>query len=335
MKIILLMALLVSSARAISYDSGNSTGSDGGPITPTAVTVSSLGSNRIVTTGAGGVLVTYSTFTLTGAGNAGLGTASPATLLDVNGNAQFGTGVTKSTFSATGALTIAAAASLIAPTIAGATTFTSSVTVKAATSITGDADFTGPNGIAMNRKRLNLDVAAGTWGLGYKANSGKEDIQFDAYDDFVFVPANAAGGNFGIGTDLTPDAQLEILSSKSPTQYVISASSQSDVLGSVWGVTGAGHVVSSGTTPGIACNAGTPVMAADSNDMSGQYTAGVSAANCTITFANAFTKKPRCWCNDETNILVIQALSTTTTLKCTAAITLGSDVITYGCQAAP
>ena len=37
----------------------------------------------------------------------GIGTASPATTLDVNGNAQFGSGGTKSTFTATGALTLA------------------------------------------------------------------------------------------------------------------------------------------------------------------------------------------------------------------------------------
>lgn len=35
-------------------------------------------------------------------GNVGVGTASPATLLDVNGSAQFGSGATKSTFTATG-----------------------------------------------------------------------------------------------------------------------------------------------------------------------------------------------------------------------------------------
>ena len=63
--------------------------------------------------------------------------------------------------------------------------------------------------------------------------------------------------------------------------------------------------------------------------------AGTASANCTITFANAFSKKPRCWCNDETSILVIQAITTPTTLKCTAAITIGTDVITYGCQGAP
>jgi len=37
-------------------------------------------------------------------GNAGIGTATPATTLDVNGNAQFGSGATKSTMTATAQL---------------------------------------------------------------------------------------------------------------------------------------------------------------------------------------------------------------------------------------
>lgn len=40
-------------------------------------------------------------------GNVGLNTASPATVLDVGGNAQFGSGANKSTFTATGSLTLA------------------------------------------------------------------------------------------------------------------------------------------------------------------------------------------------------------------------------------
>jgi len=50
----------------------------------------------------GNVSILNSTFTVKAAGNVGIGTASPATTLDVNGNAQFGSGATKSTFTATG-----------------------------------------------------------------------------------------------------------------------------------------------------------------------------------------------------------------------------------------
>lgn len=49
---------------------------------------------------------------LTANGNVGIGTTSPATALDVNGNAQFGSGATKSTFTATGSLYIQSASSI-------------------------------------------------------------------------------------------------------------------------------------------------------------------------------------------------------------------------------
>src|SRR5206468_480458 len=45
--------------------------------------------------------------TVTSGGSLGLGAPTPATKLDVNGDAQFGSGVNKSTFSASGALTLA------------------------------------------------------------------------------------------------------------------------------------------------------------------------------------------------------------------------------------
>lgn len=47
-------------------------------------------------------------------GNVGIGTAAPATLLEVNGSAQFGSGVTKSTFTVAGALMLAGALTLAA-----------------------------------------------------------------------------------------------------------------------------------------------------------------------------------------------------------------------------
>ena len=34
-------------------------------------------------------------------------------------------------------------------------------------------------------------------------------------------------------------------------------------------------------------------------------------------------------------IVVVQAIATTTTLKCSVAVTMGGDTIKYGCQGAP
>ena len=64
-------------------------------------------------------------------GNVGIGgnVAAPATTLDVNGSAQFGSGATKSTFTTTGALTLAAAAPL---TVSSATFVGVTVSTQAA-----------------------------------------------------------------------------------------------------------------------------------------------------------------------------------------------------------
>ena len=75
----LLLILLASSAQALSIN-GVSTFPT---VTATSVTIPSLGANRIVTTGAGGALVTYSTFSLTGTGM-GIGTAAPGTKLHMS-----------------------------------------------------------------------------------------------------------------------------------------------------------------------------------------------------------------------------------------------------------
>ncbi len=75
MKLTLALVLGLT-GRAMAGDMSQFTAS-GGSISESSITVTSFGPNRIVTTGAGGVLVTYSTFSLTGAGNVGIGTATP------------------------------------------------------------------------------------------------------------------------------------------------------------------------------------------------------------------------------------------------------------------
>lgn len=87
-----------------------------------------------------------------------------------------------------------------------------------------------------------------------------------------------------------------------------------------------------GPAPAIACNAGSPTIESYSTNNAGRFTGGAASANCTVTFTRAFTNPPSCWCNDETNVLVLKATPTTTTLVCTAAVTIGTDVVSYGCS---
>lgn len=75
---------------------------------------------------------------------AGIGTTSPQTLLDVNGASQFGSGATKSTFSATGFLTIAGSTLTVASS--GIITAPSQSAVKAHLA----ANITIPSGVLTN-----------------------------------------------------------------------------------------------------------------------------------------------------------------------------------------
>ena len=68
-----------------------------------------MGSTQVLKINYGG---SWNTSINESGGSVGIGTASPATTLDVNGNAQFGSGATKSTFTATGGLTIASVSSI-------------------------------------------------------------------------------------------------------------------------------------------------------------------------------------------------------------------------------
>lgn len=402
----------------------------------------------------------------------GVGVSTPATTLDVNGRAQFGAGTTKSTFSTTGALTLAtalavgsggtagtgfASGAVIVSTRIGATdvfdddsselfwdfdsnelgvgtgepayklhvasgniygqyglvtttgTFTGAVTattvtvsgagytlsatngnlqarygVSAATAnFTGIAQVQGAfqigsgDGVAHAADNLTLQIDsnndsttnifyirnnAATAGGGTHLLSVREDgnmllgsndaaysaqfhvrsRQADGASNYVLHVSSQDNAGFltidqlgSVGLrDTGPDAGFEMVSAATPTGYILAVSSQNDVTASVFGVTGGGHVVSSGTTPTIACNAGTGIMAADSNDMSGQFTGGSTSVDCTVTFVRTFSKKPRCWCNNETTTQAIRAVTTTTTIQCLSAA-IGTDTITYGCQAAP
>jgi len=95
------------------------------------------------------------------------------------------------------------------------------------------------------------------------------------------------------------------------------------------------HLHASGTAPTLSSCGTTPSITG--SDIAGKVTAGTGGTlqSCTLTFATAHAVAPACFANDETEILLLRAVSTTTTLvvDCAVAGCLTSDVFSYFCVA--
>lgn len=95
-------------------------------------------------------------------------------------------------------------------------------------------------------------------------------------------------------------------------------------------------VITSSTTQGsVACNAGTPVLAATATDQHGSYTAGTLATACTYTFATPFPKDPDCFCNSSSATLPLSATHSANDVTCTGASSLTGITVSYFCFGAP
>ena len=99
-------------------------------------------------------------------------------------------------------------------------------------------------------------------------------------------------------------------------------------------ITTSSHFEYMGSTPtitGADCGTGPSVVG---TDMGGTITIGTggAASTCNIKFAQNWNFKPSCWCNNESQILVVRASATVANLTCSVAIAFGaSDSIGYGC----
>lgn len=175
---------------------------------------------------------------------------------------------------------------------------------------------------------LSMQNYGGNLGVGTLVPAAANKFEVGAG---LFNVASVTGFT-GVGIE-APIAKFQVASTVSPTLYVVQASSQNSAV--IWGVTGGGVIVSSTTQGSLACDAGTGVMSATLTNLHGTFTAGAAATNCTYTFSTAWPKAPDCICADDSSILALKATATTTTVQCTAAVTMSNDNITFICQGAP
>lgn len=189
--------------------------------------------------------------------------------------------------------------------------------------------------------RLQLAASGATTG-GLTALISRATTVGLAINDFQSV---------GIGTSV-PTAKLQIaatglsnssltaLLSRSSTVGLAITNSQNVGIGTtvpLGKLTVSGHIHTTGTAPTVATNdcgstaQGTVVT--KSTDNSGSVTVGtVAPTSCAITFNTTWTNAPNCIAVDDSNILAIKAIATTTKLTISAVGSLQGDVLTWICQ---
>lgn len=115
-----------------------------------------------------------------------------------------------------------------------------------------------------------------------------------------------------------------------PTGTSISISSVNAT--TTFAIQGNGVIISSSASPTVSCNAGTGVMSADSTNTFGSFTAGSAAANCTVTFSGSgWPNNTRCVAVDDTSLIAIRVSAQSKTAFTVAGTTISSDVIQYIC----
>lgn len=94
------------------------------------------------------------------------------------------------------------------------------------------------------------------------------------------------------------------------------------------------HEVWAGFEPTFDTCGNMPAFDDGSNDVAGRFTAddAVALTSCSFTFHRAWQIAPSCYANDETQLVLLQVVATTTTLTINTAGDLDEDVISYGCK---
>jgi len=136
--------------------------------------------------------------------------------------------------------------------------------------------------------------------------------------------ATCAGGTveIGLGQDAAPAGGVCIGAACASAAGQLMFGGTNQELRPAW-TSNTAAVSSRGTTP--ACT--------DCTDTRGTITvgSGVSTTSCTITFSAAWTNVPFCFAYDETQILFVRVVTTTTQIVMTSALSFSGDTIKYGC----
>lgn len=135
-----------------------------------------------------------------------------------------------------------------------------------------------------------------------------QNLSFANTGGSIFMTLDS-NGNLGIGT-ANPQAKL--------------------TLGS------GGHFKSNGIAPTVAnndCGSTTQgTVTAGSTDIKGSFTVGtLTVTSCAVTFNTTFGKAPVCLTQDDTNILGVKTVTTTTKMTTTSTTSMSGDVINYHC----
>lgn len=274
----------------------------------------------------------------------GISTAAPVTTLDVNGSAQFGSGITRSTFSTTGALTLNSGSALTVSGANGFITSSSSLNVTGLVSAQqlGVGTLTPSTGLDVNTIatfRFGQSNVSSITVIGPDQNLARLRLfNTGGPTDWVLnagIPAlsNAA---FSINDNIAGVPRLTITNSTGRVAILgATTASQATTQLSVYG----GVITSSSTqaTGGVlSCNAGTGVVSAACTDDHCVYLSGVGAVNCTYTFGTAWPKVPVCICGtDAATPIAVSATALTTSVKCTALAAMTGDNVSFLCMGAP
>jgi len=97
------------------------------------------------------------------------------------------------------------------------------------------------------------------------------------------------------------------------------------------------HPVWPGDPPTPSACGTNPAVSSDSNDVVGEITVGSGGGvtTCTLTFARTWAKEPSCFVENESQILLMRVVTTTSTMVIDTAGDLTDDVIKYGCPLSP